>query len=507
VPPEFVGVFHRKSAAEVEAEGLTPSIAIEEAPRFPVLLATHAKMLRGDASIAEVNTYQDAPRRLVVWDESLIKSRGHYLELSRIEAANAMFGVYVADSASKDAHDAHAFLSERLTALRGDYLAQREGRPALPVEPVSLSDDDELRFRAALEAHLAGRRSDDTERRKARELADFLEHVSRPVRVLPYEEAGQRIGVIRFDTVIPTSLSRLIVLDASHNIRDLTGRHDAELTVTHVPCAVKSFGAVTVRHLKAGAGREALSRSLPRRDSVLLREIVAEVKTWPEHEPGLVVTFKQSDHDARRGKLSDAEHVQAALRAEGIDPERHHWITWGQHLGVNSYAHCRHVLLVGVLRLPTLTLAAAIAGQRGDLTAPHAADPEEIRRATLSEMFHHVIQAGSALPMSLAIICSETFTDEQWQEAMPGVSVQPWAAKHATPAAVLGEHERAILRALDRVPERVSKVSTRALRGLAGLDGLARMTYTRALQRAVAASPDWRQLGRSLERSPFGPSS
>lgn len=510
VPPEFVGVFHRKAAAEVAAENLTPSIPLAEAARYPVLLATHAKMLRGDASIAQINTYGETPRSLVVWDESLIKSAGRHLELSRVEEANAILGMRAQDSRSADVRDAHAFLRDRVATLRAAFTARTQGRKGRPVEPAQLTEDDELRYLAALTSTLKDRRED------LGSLSAFLEHVQRPVRVLAASNGERYVGIIHFDLLIPPSLSRLIVLDASHNIRDLTSRHDADLTAAPVDCAVKSFEAVTVRHLKAGAGRDTLGRVLPRKDSVLVREIVAEVKNWPTDDAGLVVTFK----DER--KVSYVEALHAALRREGIDPHatlpngrrRFEFITWGQHLGVNSYAHCRHVLLVGVLRRPLLDLAAAIAGQREDLTAPQAADHEEIRRAELSEMFHDVYQAagrgacrntadGKALPMSLAIICNDVFPEEWWQAAMPGVSVTDWHGKHATPAALRGEHEGAIVAALGRIPSGVFTVSARALKGLAGLDAMRPKPYSRVLRRALLKAPEWRTEGRGLARSPF----
>ena len=217
-----------------------------------------------------------------------------------------------------------------------------------------------------------------------RRLSDFLDHVQRPLRVVPFVEAGRKVGVIHYSTLIPASLRRLIVLDASHNIRLLTSEHDADLHVTGVDCGVKSFDAVTVRHLQVGAGREALGKSLPRRDSPLVREIVEEVKSWPADEAGVVFTFKQSERDARKRKPSHADYIREALTRAGIDVDatmpdgkpRLVFLTWGQHLGVNGYAYCTRVLMVGVLRRHRLDLSAAIAGQRDDLTAQQAADPD-----------------------------------------------------------------------------------------------------------------------------------
>jgi hypothetical protein len=405
-----------------------------------------------------------------------------------------------------DARDAHAFLSDRLTTLRDAF----KFATAEPVTPPVLADGDELRFTTALAAVLFKRSAGDMERGAYENLSAFLEHVQRPLRVLPYVEAGRRVGVIHFDTLIPPSLTRLIVLDASHNIRLLTGEHDGDLKVTAVDCAVKSFEDVSVRHLQRGAGKGTLADALPRSNSILLREIVDEVKSWPADEAGIVVTFKQKPSDLRRGKLSHAEYIRAALKAAGVEVDakltsgktRLSFITWGQHLGVNHYSHATNVLLVGVLRRTPLDLSSAIAGQRGDLSSRHAADPEEVRRVELSEMFHNVIQAagrgscrhtidGRALPMRLALICNDTFPAEWWQSAMPGVKVDEWDAKHATQDRARAEHEHAVIQALAKVSHVEPYVSARTLKALAGVDGLPPMVSTRILQRAAQRASGW----------------
>jgi hypothetical protein len=310
------------------------------------------------------------------------------------------------------------------------------------------------------------------------------------------------------------------VLDASHNIRLLTSEHDADIRVTGVDCAVKSFDAVTVRHLRVGAGREALAKALPRRDSALVREIVAEVQSWGADEAGVIFTFKQSDRDARRQKLSHADYVREALTRAGMNVDaclpdgrpRLVFLTWGQHLGVNGYAYATRVLMVGVLRRHRLDLSAAIAGQRDDLTAAAAADPAAVERVELSEVFHNVVQAagrgscrttvdGRALPMQVALICSDEFPSEWWQAAMPGVVICPWHAIHAKPQRLSDDRCEAIQIALSRLPRSQDVVAKSTVKKLAGLDGLNSSAYKRALQGLKV--PGWSQQGRSFVRNPF----
>lgn len=506
VPEGFVGVHHTSSPKEVAAEDYVAPIAITEASSYRVLLATHGKMLKGAHNIALVNTFSDAERDLVIWDESLIKARGVSADLLSMEAANALLGVMA--RGHRDAEDAHAYFTARLSDLTATF----EAASGDTIVPPQLSPEDELRFTAGVVVAL--KRGGKVAPHVRELLSDFMEHLQRPVRVLQYTDEGRKLGLIYFDTLIPPSLKRLVVLDASHNIRLLTSKHDSELTVTPVDCGVKSFADVAVKHLKVAAGRDALDRSLPRRDSALVREIVEEVKTWPADHKGLIVTFRLRGSEARRGKASHADYIRSALEQAGVDVEgRLSFITWGQHTGVNNYGAASHVLLVGVLRRDELELTSSIAGQQGALDTPHAADLAEVKRVLLSEMFHHVIQAagrgscrhttdGKALPMTLSIICSEQFPADWWQRAMPGVSVTSWHAQHATPAAAQDERLASIVRALGGVGHDVDRVSTRSLRSLASLEGVSKETYVRLL--AKVSAPGWRREDRSFVRvSPF----
>lgn len=506
VPEDFVGVHHTATAKEVAAEDYVEPVAVDAASTYRVLLATHGKILKGAHNIAKVNTFEDAERDLVIWDESLIKSRGVSADLKSMTAANALFGVMA--SGNRDAEDAHAFFTERLKAMREAFEAGSSG----PLVPPALSPEDELRFTAGVRAALSANGSQGSQYYREL-LTDFLSHLQRPVRVLQYTNEGQRLGLIYFDTLIPPSLKRLVVLDASHSIRLLTSKHDTELTETPVDCAVKRFDSVTVKHLKVAAGRDALDKALPRGNSKLLREIVDEVRSWPSEDKGIIVTFRARGSELRRGKGSHADHIRYALEQAGVDVDgRVSFITWGQHTGVNTYSSAAHVLLVGVLRRDELELASAIAGQRGALDTPHVADLDEVKRVVLSEMFHHVVQAagrgrcrhtkdGRAEPMTLSVICSEEFPHDWWQLAMPGVKVTTWHGEHATPMAQECEKLEALRAALIGLPSSVERVTASSLRHLAGLDAVAPYTYSRLLTKLTVDG--WRRTGRSFERSYF----
>jgi hypothetical protein len=520
VPAHMVGVYHRKTAREVSEEKLIPSATEAEVSSFPFLIATHAMMLKGDDFIAKVNTYKGSDRHLVVWDESLIKSQGQHFDLAHIERATGVLRSVVGDTlgdTSKDARDAVEYITRCTDALRADFNRAVEGAEPRTAELPMLNPEDETRFHAAIVEALKG--GDLMLRGGKVALVEFIEHVQRPVRVVPYVEAGRRVGVVHYLTRIPESLSRLIVLDASHTIRRLTSEHDLSLRETLVDCKVKSFEAVSVRHIVQAAGRESLDKALPKKDSPTMQRLLSLIQEYPEDEGVIVVTFKPDAREERLGK-SHADQLKRHMRRAGIDPEgtltdgnpRFVFLTWGQHIGVSRYAYCRHVLCVGVLRRDVLDIASNIVGQRADLLAREAADPAEVNRVVLSEMFHNVIQAagrgacrttkdGSAEAMTLTLLCVETFPAEWWQEAMPDVAIVEEKPGAKARAAKNADTERAILNVLDALPTEQEQVSARTLKTLAGLQSLRPNRYSELLGRIHI--PGWTRDGQNLYRCPF----
>ena len=124
-----------------------------------------------------------------------------------------------------------------------------------------------------------------------------------------------------------------------------------------VDCRVKEFGAVPVRHLVQGAGRDKLDSELPRKDSATVKRLLDVLGRYPAGEGVVIVTFKPDALEARLSR-GDADYLRLHMRRAGIEPEqtladggaRFVFLTWGQHVGVSDYAYCRHVLCVGVLR-------------------------------------------------------------------------------------------------------------------------------------------------------------
>jgi hypothetical protein len=165
-----------------------------------------------------------------------------------------------------------------------------------------------------------------------------------------------------------------------------------------------------------------------------------------------------------------------------------------------------------VTRRKGFDIAAQIIGQRGDLEAVHASDPDSVHETVVSEMFHHVIQFagrgacrttvnGKAGRMSLTLFCSEAFDASWWQQAMPGVKVEEVRPDVVARAAQSSADVQAIEKVLAELPADVTRILARTLKVSAGLQAMHSMTYSRLLGKLKLS--DWRRAGRGLERVPM----
>ena len=513
---EAVAVYHTKTAAEVKAEKVVASIAVSDIPRVPFLIVTHAMMLEGAESIEIVNQYGKGQRSLIVWDESLIKSEGGAFDLGALEGASVLLRSKLRDTlaseAREDIMDALSFVDGCTKELRDDFDAATGGAHVRTRCIPRLSHGDRRRFHAAV-VTAAGREEEMYVQARVK-LSNFIGHApGREVRTISVVDSANqiRVGMIHYQTYIPRDLKRLIVLDASHVIRRLVNIHDADIRVTSVNCAVKRFDHVTVQHIVRGAGRGKLNTELAKADSRTTKLVLGAITGRPADESQLLVTFKLKDSQKWKGIVSDADRLKFHIRATGLDPDqllpngkrRLEFITWGQHVGVNHYAHCGHVLLVGVLRLPEMQIAANIAAAKDSLKAPEVSDMEEVKATLLSEMFHHVVQAGwrgharttkdgQAGRMHLTLLCSEEFGADLWDAAMPGVTIArdyPDTAERTAQRSVEAEAVLKVFKAL-RPSERRIKARVVLVEA-----GLADMKQQRSSELLTSLVEDIRKLG------------
>ena len=337
-------------------------------------------------------------------------------------------------------------------------------------------------------------------------LRDFLSITQETLRVVKVA----RGAVIHYDLLIPTSLKRIVVLDASYNIRELVSTFDREIAVVDAYAGVKDFGDVQVNQLWHGGGRSSIDPALRATSSPLLKAIVERVKTYDPDRGVIIFTYKTKPGEERRGMRSHADLIKRALVRAGVDIDatlpcgrpRFVWLTWGQELGLSNFSHCEYVMHVGIYRPSRHSLALSIAGQLDDLTAPEAGDSQVVRLVELSEVFHALYQAagrgncrrtymGRAGRMQLDWVGMETFPAHYWADTLPNVQLGRWESKHVVDTRQIADGAQAIVEHLMDLPDEVDYVSSRALKPAVGLKSMHKSTFKLVRERAEKELEDW----------------
>lgn len=524
VPSQSIGLVHSKLYDPERAEDArNPELpttnyasepSITDSPsNYRFLLASH-EMLKTREDIHELNRFGGAERDLVIWDESLLKSRGRTLDILQLKSAVGAAAPYIEQCSNDDAHAAFKFIRYCVDELEAELEAQLDdSRPAQPLRLPEKVETTITAWEVALSASVSNADVVQT-------LKSFLSITQYTIRVVKL----QRGAVIQYDLLIPSTLKRIVVLDASYNIRELVSTFDHEIEVIDSYANVKDFSTVTVNQLWHGGGRSSIDPALRKRNSPLLRAIVERIETYDADKGVIVFSYKPRPQEERKGIASHAELIQQALVKAGVDIDaklangkpRFVWLTWGQELGLSNFSYCEHVMHVGIYRQSRHSLALSIAGQLDDLTAPEAGDSSAVRAVELSEVFHALYQAagrghcrqtilGHAGNMQLDWIGLESFPEHYWSEALPGARLGQWTSKHVTDARVTQDSATAILKYLEAQPERIDYVSCRTLKPAAGLGRLSGKAFQRAREVAEKRLTGWSysKARRGYVRCPF----
>lgn len=509
VPTEMVGLIHSKGATSVHNDlaDATPAVLLEDCTSTgtadrPFLLATH-EMLRQGGRGGLAFTHRGQPRDLMVWDETLLLSEVGAIAVREVE--NAAFHY-------RDEHPTAAgFLSGVANKAGAEMIQQRRGHAPTPFliacEEVDRQDLDALARR--------GRRRGGHDRMMAETLRSVLQLVAQPVAVaIP---GGNGKAIIHHETVIEPHADNIAVLDASHVVR-LLARIGVTDAGTEDMRACKQYDACKATVYPFAASKSSQGdRASVRKLAALTARIIS---TLPADESIVIFTFK-----ATRSML------EAELSAAGIDlANKLHGklriaiATWGTEAGTNQHAHCRHVILAGVLRQDRARLMAQWSGEHGDLT-DHP-DAAKLREVELSEMTSCVLQALSrgrsrvsvigpdgeswALKQSIHIIDSDAKSIAEVlfnSGCLPGMR---WVMGDIDKAhGLTAQAAKVVAAVLANLPAEVASISSIKLKRLAlaaGAPSINPKAWTVAIKRACpdpvfADGPTWEPVGREVRRS------
>ncbi|QEX16846.1 hypothetical protein FRZ44_21410 [Hypericibacter terrae] len=516
VSPEHVGLIHSKRydpkiAAKIAAgEVAKDDYASEpsEGHDRPILLVSHARVRGQNGAVADYMR-----RDLLIWDESLFVSDSSGVALCSLdEDAGALQRVARYKPEMADLADyldsciglCHAKMEE----------LQENGEQEAVFRFPNLSADYMEKFRG-----LIGSRYET--------VARLLDYVNEPIRYIPTKLGG----VLSYRLAVPDDIENIVILDASHPIRELVrsteGVIDAERDHPLIAglginlSRIKRFDRTTIMYMKRSGSRTEMTRDLLKtkrgEERSVSRELVEVIRNIPENEAVLVFTYKPRPRDKRSMAsvlLSDLEDAGIDTAAKvtdhsGAQRDRITVLTWGQETSSNHYSHCKHVILAGVLLRAEEDVAAAFVGETRNIRVN--IDNDRIRALIQTEAAHCAYQAASrgscrtavngyAEAMTLWLMHADPVIVETLREVMPGVKVEPWrsvtatfrGAKENTTAATIAEF-------LGRLPEGTSKVSVRQLKKATGLEGVPNQSFRRARDAALQLSP-WRVEGNSLVR-------
>lgn len=474
------------------------------------LLLTHQRV-KGKYGIDRFNVYKGQPRDLFIWDESLIVSDTFTFDADEMDASLAFFETRE-KGRTEVRQEAVIYLREGIDMIKTEIRRQQEGRHE-NVKPRV------IRF-SPLESHEIGDYKDSLgEEEVAEPLKGLLDVSQESLRVLTNVE--QRGGVLTYNLVVPKELTNMVILDASHNIRELANMDDT-IKAVDLNKDLVSYENVTVNQLRYPSGRASMKKEFKKRSRQrkITKEIASVIKSIPDNEGILIFVFKEKfDVDYKDILLKD-------LRKYGIDTEkqikvtigdsvclkpRFVILTWGNETSLSQHSYCCNVILAGVLHRSHLDIGSAIVGQKQDLTMP--LNSRDIRRVLQSEVVHCVYQAMSRGSCRV-IVGSKTKPMNVWlihsrdirhliSEVMPALNWRDWEGRYLKPIVEPKTKPLSVTisEQIDQYTLKgLAKVSIKRLKQDLRVTDIAPRTFFRALDMSLK-NTDWERIGRSIERT------
>jgi hypothetical protein len=509
-----------------------PSDTDEELDSRQFILVTH-QMAKAKRGLIRINRHRKpsgelAERSLVCWDESLLKSRGVSLQNSKVWRALDTLQRY---PGNKMTPEVEAFFDECRAILNAEERRQRQERA-------------KGRFPEPKTVRLPSRTPEELEdyngrvcsENKRAPINDVTKDIRELIAISQFDirllDAGsEEGGIISFSILIPEDLKNVIILDASHNVRELIAL-DSTITKAGSECDdVVSYSRVRVHQVSAKGGRASIEKAFKEDDAELVRELVDIVKEIPEDEGVILFTFKKGedgkDIDTRAELAKRLAKAGVDLRAKvetSLGPKpRFVWMTHGNETSVSRFSYCRNEVWVGVLHREKNSIAAEMAGQQENIEAAL----DDLDRVIASEVcyaYHQgfcrcsarVVKNGVAEAANIWVVIKNKKT-EGWirdtlTRTMTGLNWTMWNAKHLSAKGKTAQLAWEIGYALKFYEEQaLQRVSLRGLKAhverkpdLISINKsrekvtFSPQSFKRARNMALKNNPNWTLEGQSL---------
>lgn len=501
VPEDSIGLYHtyRYDKSRIGESGFASLPSTDDHSSKQILLVTHNRV-RGKCGPEKYNTFQGNPRNLLIWDESLLVSDTRAINYREVKGGVAWLKAVITGRDKR--REVFEYLEACDELLSAELNRARKGGPPkvirLPEIPPSKLHD----FKTSLGRHQA-----------VTPLRSLLDMSQTNQRIALTDQGG---GVITYAVVVPRELQNVVILDASHTIRELV-KLDTSIKQTNLGRYsenILSYENVTVHQLEHPSGRSTMTKafsSSKRESRKLSLEITEVVKSIPKDEGIIIFTFKKRDREVnfekilKRDFMADGIDINAKLG----DRDRIVWLTWGNETSLSEFSYCSNVIFAGVLHRDHIEIASAIAGQKDDLLTPITT--KLVRDVVRSEIGHclyqamsrgscRIVRGGVTLPMNVWLIHRDSTIHELLEKVMPGVNWKVWLSKYVNQNA--GKIDTLTLRIiayLDGLPLTQWKVSTSKIKKELNLKDIPPTTFTLAVQ-SVCKQSGWVIQDRSLTR-------
>ena len=525
VPDYYVGLYHSYKYNREKAEafidkgeplpqGFASLPATDRPQRKQILLVTHQRV-KGYTGVNRYNVYKGRVRDLVIWDESLFISESVWVDLLSIRSAFG--GLKILAKYKPTLKPVAKYLGGCLKTLNKECESQdkKNNEPQILEMLTQLSTDDYKGHKKALESKAVLNSPINPY-----SLIEFLIISQSSLRV--YNADNSETQVITYEIKVPEELENILVLDASHDIRQLSNgnakhinKADENSPYINKQNARIDYSNVTVHYLENGAGRTTFTREQSKsilEERRFSMEVAELVKTIPENEAVLIFTFKARDSN----KQNHMKILKDDMKKMGIDTDasfpangkpRIVFLSWGQETAINRHSYCKHIIFAGVLHRAEKDIAAEIIGESNDLTKD--IDSDIIKEVIDSEVSHCVYQAisrgnsrhmmhGKAGKSDVYLILSNDRIKKDLIEVMPGLNWKKWQGKHIFNETMIERVQREIMAYLNECSK--ERISSQYLRKQVRVEH-ERGTFKNALDRALQGNIGWRRDDRSIVRA------
>lgn len=519
VPEEKIGLLHSykfdaEKAKEYLESGkdLPPNYAslpcTDNNDMKQFVLCTHERV-RGKGGLEQYNLYRGEPRSLLIWDESLLTSDARSIEAIKLNQAIGYIAPLIDEGrASEVLKMAYKYLRDAVDILHGEIKAIRNSAKSPEQITLPKLTGEEIRdFKKVL-----------GENQACEPLKDLLDMSQNPLRAVITQ---QGTGIITYEIVVPKELKNIIILDASHPIRELV-QLDKSIRQAETDVGI-SYENVTVYQMDHPSGRSTMEEHFrqTRPNRTLSREICKVVKSIPANEAVLIWIFKKKFHvDFQDILLLDLKNAGIDVDAKfkiptWLDGKLHYeekprlnFLTWGNETSLSKYSYCSNVIFAGVLHRSHIELASKMAGQADNLTSPlEGKTIKEIEQSECAYCIHQamsrgscrIIEDGKTKPMRAWLIHPGKKVRGELEKVMPGIKWKEWETETAKPKGKIKELSEQLSGYLKKLAPGVLSIPTRKLKAYLGLD-VHPNTFTQAAKLVSQDETGFQYEGRSFKR-------